>query len=159
MYKERLQGRHNLFQTVTILQYLSSRHRRCGVALCLGPGVLTSRLNCQTAMAPCPPSPAAAIPNVRTAGTSITVTSTSGRSRSASATRTIPTHGSGLAASIRECDPGSIGAGHQQPWTRPALTSQPHERSSSRRGRRPTSRPGVASEHGRPGNMRCGMPA
>jgi hypothetical protein len=72
----------------------------------------------RVSMAPYPPSPAAVIPNARTAGTSITVTSTSGRSRSASATRTIPTHESGLAASIPAAIPGSIGAGHHGPCPR-----------------------------------------
>jgi hypothetical protein len=63
------------------------------------------------------------------------VTSTSGRSRSG--TRTIPMHRGGLAASIQAAITGS-GTGHLQPWTRLALTLQPHGRSSSPRGRRPT---------------------
>ena len=62
------------------------------------------------------------------------VTSASGRSRSASASARYRCIG----VVLRLLSRLGSGTGHLQPWTRLALTLQPHGRSSSPRGRRPT---------------------
>jgi hypothetical protein len=82
-----------------------------------------------------------------------------GRSPSASAIRPIPSHGNGVAASIRVRGRGNIRAAPPPALTRPAPILSAHGRFFCRRGLRPIFRRGAIRGIGPSGNMRCGMQA
>ena len=86
-------------------------------------------------------------------------TSTPVRSPSASAIRTIPTDGSGAAASIRDRIRASIRAAPPPASTRPAPILRAHGRSFCQSAPRQIFRRGAISGIGPPENMRCGMQA
>ena len=116
----------------------------------------SSRLRWDVVIRPRPPSPAAAIPNARTAGTSISAMFTSAQSHAALASRTIRIRGNGSAAFTLARTRASNVAALRQPLTRRARISRSSGGGFQPGAHRPTTKHGATSATGRPGNMPCG---